>query len=59
VILIVAGFAAGGVAGIVLPAVGGAALLAIGAYSTALNQVYRANPFRPRRAAWPEARPTE
>ena len=46
VILIVAGFAAGGVAGIVLLAVGGAALLAIGAYSTALNQVYRVFLYR-------------
>jgi hypothetical protein len=46
VILIVAGFAAGGAAGIVLLAIGGAALLAIGAYSTALNQVYRVFLYR-------------
>jgi hypothetical protein len=46
VILIVAGFAAGGALGIVLVAVGGAALLAVAAYSTALNQVYRVFLYR-------------
>jgi hypothetical protein len=63
VILIVAGFAAGGAAGIVLLAVGGAALLAVGAYSMALNQVYRvflyrsavADPASPSVAAGPFA----
>jgi hypothetical protein len=46
VILIVAGFAAGGAVGIVLLALGGAGLLAVAAYSTALNQVYRVFLYR-------------
>jgi Family of unknown function (DUF6159) len=46
IVILVAGFAVGGIGGIVLIAIGGAFMLAVGAYSMALNQVFRVVLYR-------------
>jgi hypothetical protein len=46
IVILVAGFAVGGIGGIALVAIGGAFILAVGAYSMALNQVFRVFLYR-------------